>query len=123
LVSFFLLLPDDPAEANDDGRKSWPSGHTSLSFATMSFLSFWLSAKCGLFTNHRRRGMLGIVLLCMAPYILSFFIAASRIYDYWHHPSDINTGIIIGLLCSLLGSSQFFHLDGSPVNRIKSESE
>lgn len=60
---------------------SFPSGHTTSSFATLGVLWFMNS---GLF----------YVFLIMA-----ILIAFSRIYLYLHYPSDVFAGIILGLIC------------------------
>jgi undecaprenyl-diphosphatase len=62
---------------------SFPSGHTSSSFAVV-----------GVFYN----STLSIYL----PYILvlAILISFSRLYLYVHYPSDVLIGVILGLICS-----------------------
>ncbi|AGK96256.1 phosphatase PAP2 family protein [Clostridium pasteurianum] len=61
---------------------SFPSGHTSSSFAVAGVLSMYF---------HQYR----IIFMSVA-----FLIALSRLYLYVHYPTDIIGGIIIGILCS-----------------------
>lgn len=63
---------------------SFPSGHTVSSFAVAEMLSMYFSQYKLIF--------IGVALL----------IAFSRLYLYVHYPSDIISGIIIGILCSKL---------------------
>lgn len=63
---------------------SFPSGHTSSSFASATALA-----------SHGRSW--GI-----AAYILAALIAFSRLYLYVHFPSDVAAGMLIGLLCGAL---------------------
>ncbi len=64
---------------------SFPSGHTVSSFA----------AAFGLFIYHKK---LGIVAL-----IWAILVAVSRLYMYVHYPTDVLTGIVIGILCAVIG--------------------
>lgn len=64
---------------------SFPSGHASASFAAAVAMCFW----------NKRFGALAIVLAS----IISF----SRLYLYVHYPSDVIAGIVIGIICGLLG--------------------
>lgn len=63
---------------------SFPSGHTSSSFAVAGVLSMY-------FSEYK------IIFMAIA-----FLIALSRLYLYVHYPTDIIGGIIIGILCSKL---------------------
>ena len=61
---------------------SFPSGHTMSSFAAATIL-FYMNKKIGSFA-----------------YILASRIAFSRLYLYVHFPSDVLTGLIVGVLLS-----------------------
>lgn len=63
---------------------SFPSGHTTSSFAA-----------AGVLAKYFKHYALGF-------FILASLIAFSRLYLYVHYPSDIISGIIIGILCSKL---------------------
>ncbi|MGN0299298.1 MAG: phosphatase PAP2 family protein [Lachnospiraceae bacterium] len=65
---------------------SFPSGHTSASFAVVAALC-------------RQRSKLWIPSL-----ILAILIAFSRLYLYVHYPTDVLGGLVIGLAFGWLGS-------------------
>ena len=76
-----------------DGMRSTPSGHSSISFACMLYLSLWIWGQFRVF--QRNTPMYAFVLLCM-PLLLAFYIALSRTQDYRHHFGDVFMGGIIG---------------------------
>lgn len=72
-----LLIPR-PADA------SFPSGHTSASFAAATVL---------LLTKWKGR---------WAALVLAGLIAFSRLYLYVHFPTDVLGGLVLGVICGLL---------------------
>lgn len=68
---------------------SFPSGHTASSFAA-----------AGIFFSMDNKFSILII-------ILASLIAFSRIYLNVHYPTDVFTGIILGLLCSKLVVTMF----------------
>jgi len=88
-------------QANGDrimeGRMSFPSGHSSLSFCGMGILVwFFLGNVCRL--GNTRKKIYSSLSMC--PWIYSCIVATSRLVDNWHHPSDIIAGSILGIFCS-----------------------
>lgn len=78
-----------------DGRRSFPSGHSSAAFVTMSFVSLFLAGKtaalcfgvtprCGAFLRSR------FVRLCLVllPFVFAAWVAITRIEDYVGYSSD-----------------------------------
>ena len=63
---------------------SFPSGHTSSSFAAATALS----------AHGRSWGI--------PAYILAVLIAFSRLYLYVHFPSDVLAGAVVGIICGIL---------------------
>ncbi|TMX00176.1 hypothetical protein EJD97_001297 [Solanum chilense] len=88
-----------------EGHKSFPSGHTSLSFAGLGFLSLYLSGKIQVFDC---RGHVAKLCLVLLPLLLASLVAISRVDDYWHHWQDVFAGGLIGLVVATLCYLQFF---------------
>nr|CAB3473814.1 unnamed protein product [Digitaria exilis] len=72
-----------------EGHKSFPSGHTSLSFAGLGFLSWYLAGKITVFD---RRGHVAKLCVVLVPLLAAAMIAISRVDDYWHHWQDVCAG-------------------------------
>ncbi len=66
---------------------SFPSGHTTASFAAATAIAIMLGKRFGI-----------------PALILALFIALSRLYVGVHYPSDVLAGVIIGVVCGVLGS-------------------
>ncbi|XP_031249409.1 lipid phosphate phosphatase 2-like isoform X1 [Pistacia vera] len=88
-----------------EGHKSFPSGHTSWSFAGLGFLSVYLSGKIKAFDQ---RGHVAKLCLVLLPLLLAALVAVSRVSDYWHHWQDVFAGGIIGLVVASICYLQFF---------------
>lgn len=63
---------------------SFPSGHTSSSFASATTIFQW----------NKKVGIIALV--------LAFAIAFSRLYNYVHFPTDIIAGALFGIFTSML---------------------
>ncbi|KAJ4972794.1 hypothetical protein NE237_005968 [Protea cynaroides] len=96
-----------------EGHKSFPSGHTSWSFAGLGFLSLYLSGKVKAFD---RRGHVAKLCIVLLPLLLASLVAVSRVDDYWHHWQDVFAGGLLGLIVATFCYLQFFpppyHPDG-----------
>ena len=68
-----------------EGRKSFPSGHTAISFAGLGYLSLYLAARLQAVRSHPAAGELWKLPVVVAPWLLALHIALSRISDFWHH--------------------------------------
>ncbi|XP_010270644.1 PREDICTED: lipid phosphate phosphatase 2-like [Nelumbo nucifera] len=88
-----------------DGYKSFPSGHTSWSFAGLGFLSLYLSGKMKAFDRRGHAAKLCIVLL---PLLVAFLVGVSVADDYMHHWQDIFAGGLLGLLVATICYLQYF---------------
>lgn len=88
-----------------EGHKSFPSGHTSWSFAGLGFLSWYLSGKARVFDRSGHVAKLCIVFL---PLLLAALVAVSRVDDYWHHWQDVFAGGLLGMTVSSFCYLQFF---------------
>jgi len=109
-----------------DGFRSFFSGHSSLSFAGLGFLSFYLAGKMHLFD---KRGHTSKAWIALAPFSAAALVAISRSMDYRHHWHDILVGSALGIVMSYFSyrqyypslESEFCHRPYSP--RIKREDE
>ncbi|GAA5905001.1 hypothetical protein JCM6882_002415 [Rhodosporidiobolus microsporus] len=115
-----------------DGRRSFPSGHSSTAWQGLLFLTLYLAGKNGAFayfTPSLRslaplpsprpsrvpvliRSLLSSHLLrlivALAPLSLAVWIPITRLEDNYHHPTDILAGSTIGALCALAGYLLYF---------------
>ncbi|KAK7025212.1 lipid phosphate phosphatase 1 [Favolaschia claudopus] len=92
-----------------DGRRSFPSGHSSAVFAGMTFLSLWLAGQtaawcfqtplpvASLRSSRLLRFVLSLLPLCWAT-----FVAITRLEDYRHHKEDVIGGAVLGAVCSTI---------------------
>jgi diacylglycerol diphosphate phosphatase/phosphatidate phosphatase len=81
------------------GRKSFPSGHTSMSFSGFVYCSLYLAAWLRIGRDEGRIGRWdGTWKLCvvLAPTVLAIFVGLTRIHDYWHHWEDVTVGALLG---------------------------
>ncbi|EOY04101.1 Lipid phosphate phosphatase 3 isoform 6 [Theobroma cacao] len=88
-----------------EGHKSFPSGHTSGSFAGLGFLSLYLSGKVKAFDHRGHVAKLCIVFL---PLLVASLVGISRVDDYWHHWQDVFAGGLLGLVVATFCYLQFF---------------
>ncbi|KAF5745239.1 lipid phosphate phosphatase 2 [Tripterygium wilfordii] len=97
-----------------EGHKSFPSGHTSGSFAGLGFLSWYLSGKIRAFD---RGGHVAKLCYVFLPLLIAALVGVSRVDDYWHHWQDVFAGALIGTTVASFCYLQFFpppyDMDGS----------
>lgn len=109
-----------------DGWRSFFSGHSSLSFAGLGFLAFYLAGKLHLFD---RRGHTTKAWIALTPLAGASLVAISRSMDYRHHWHDILVGSIVGLVLAYFSYRQYFPSLASPLShrpyapRIESEED
>lgn len=78
-----------------ESDKSFPSGHTTAAFSTMTALFL---------TGDKRWSW--------AAWIFAFLMGLSRIYLMVHYPSDVLGGIVVGLAAGMLGTLLAMKLPG-----------
>ncbi|KIM49414.1 hypothetical protein M413DRAFT_438592 [Hebeloma cylindrosporum] len=96
-----------------DGFRSFFSGHSSLSFAGLGFLSFYLAGKMHLFDS---RGHTTKAWLAFSPFMAATLVAVSRTMDYRHHWQDVLVGSLIGTLFSFFSYRQYYPDLSSPLS-------
>ena len=91
-----------------EGRRSFPSGHTSMSFAGFVYCSLYLAAwlRVGR-DDHRDAGRASWhgtwkLAVVVAPIVAATFIGLTRIRDYWHHWEDVTVGALLGTAFAVL---------------------
>lgn len=88
-----------------EGHKSFPSGHSSWSFAGLGFLAWYLAGKLRAFD---RRGHVAKLCIILLPLLCASLVAISRVDDYWHHWQDVFTGGFLGFFIASICYLQFF---------------
>ncbi|XP_004926343.1 phospholipid phosphatase 5 [Bombyx mandarina] len=101
-----LVCTGDPMVVMD-GRKSFPSGHSSLSFCSLGVASVWLCGRLG--TTSRRRGSAARVLITLCPLVVAGIVALSRSCDYHHHWEDILVGSLLGFTIAVFCYRQYYN--------------
>ncbi|KAI0003550.1 acid phosphatase/Vanadium-dependent haloperoxidase [Xylariaceae sp. FL0662B] len=81
-----------------DGWRSFPSGHSSLSFGGLGYLALFLAGQLRIFRDKKD---LGRSLVCFAPLVGATMIAISRCQDYRHDVYDVCVGSLLGFTVSL----------------------
>ncbi|KAJ3956806.1 hypothetical protein N0V92_006629 [Colletotrichum tropicale] len=71
-----------------DGWRSFPSGHSSFSFAGLGFLSIFLAGQLHIFRHNSGGRDLSRALICLVPLLGAALIAISRCEDYRHDVYD-----------------------------------
>lgn len=90
-----------------EGLKSFPSGHSSISFASLGFTALYLAGKLQCFASHGR-GQSWRLCLCVLPLAIALAIAVSRTCDYHHHWQDVFIGSLMGWAIAHLCYRQYF---------------
>lgn len=104
-----------------DGMRSTPSGHSSISFAGMLYLTLWLYGQTQVFV---KRQPIYLTLACSLPLLLSSYIALSRTQDYRHHFMDIVLGTTLGVFMSATVYHRYFNgIFSEDSNKVAEEGE
>lgn len=88
-----------------DGFKSFPSGHSSSSFAGLFYLSIYLAGKLHVLDA---KGEVWRSFIVMVPTLGAALITGTRIMDARHHPFDVITGALLGILVAWGAYRQYF---------------
>jgi len=88
-----------------DGFKSFPSGHSSVSFAGLFYLSIYIAGKLHVLDA---KGEVWRTFLVMVPALGAALITGTRIMDARHHPFDVISGALLGILVAWGSYRQYF---------------
>mmetsp|Transcript_2948 Transcript_2948/g.3412 ORF Transcript_2948/g.3412 Transcript_2948/m.3412 type:complete len:284 (+) Transcript_2948:72-923(+) len=99
-----------------DAHRSFPSGHSSMSFAAMLFLSLYALGKVNAAVSKPfRLPLIGdidltnvLLLLALSPMAVAFWISSSRIRENDHHPADVVGGAVIGSAWAVFWYSRYY---------------
>lgn len=78
-----------------EARKSFPSGHSSLSFSAAIFTTFFLTRRLRLMDIHTSHKSLKMIYVAF-PMLIAMLVAISRVIDFHHHFGDIIAGAGLG---------------------------
>ena len=81
-----------------DGWRSFPSGHSSFSFAGLGYLAIFLAGQLHIFRFSRGGRDLSRALFCLVPLLGATMIAITRLEDYRHDVYDVCFGGLLGLV-------------------------
>merc|ERR1712126_246106 len=89
-----------------EARLSFMSGHSSYSFFCAMYLVIFLQLRVHKLpeTGSSMKNTIRLLFKVVTPYIqfgllvLAFFIALTRVSDYFHHPLDVLTGSMVGII-------------------------
>ncbi|XP_016954179.1 phospholipid phosphatase 5 isoform X1 [Drosophila biarmipes] len=95
-----------PGDINE-GRKSFPSGHSSFAFASFGFIAYYVGAKLHAF-DIRGRGHTWRLCIAVIPLLIALLVAVSRTCDYHHHWQDVTFGGLIGLFAGYISYRQYY---------------
>lgn len=90
-----------------EGRRSFPSGHSSSAFGGMGFISLLLT---DIFFVFDGSGRIYKFLIFLIPLLTASLVSISRIVDYRHHWDDVLVGSLIGCLSAATGYYYFYPL-------------
>ncbi|KAJ1740427.1 hypothetical protein LPJ78_002982 [Coemansia sp. RSA 989] len=96
----------------NEGFRSFPSGHTSLAFAGMTYVAYYMAGKLHVFD---RQGFTYKSFMVFMPLLVAATVGATRVADYWHHPTDVFAGAVIGICTATFSYHQYYPLLFSPV--------
>ena len=91
----------------NEGRRSFPSGHTSLCFAGLGFASLFFAGQFRLFNQHGALLISWATSLFLAPALAAGFVGVSRIVDNRHHWQDVLVGALLGF-CTAYASYRIY---------------
>eukprot|EP00731_Ephydatia_muelleri_P020380 Em0013g107a len=114
---FFRCFPDGQASSNlwctgdpqvvDEGRKSFPSGHTAWFFCCFGYLSLYMCGKLQCFVQEGR-GKSWRLCVAMVPLMAATGVGVSRIHDNMHHWDDVVVGGMIGAIIAAVCYLQYY---------------
>lgn len=113
-------LSDDPDEAEAillDGRRSFFSGHSSNAFSVFTYTSLAIGGNYVWGDDATPQSRAAGIFAQGALMTTASFVAASRLIDGRHHPSDVLSGAAVGLAFANFSYWRRFDSAGNPRGR------
>ncbi|ORX69657.1 acid phosphatase/Vanadium-dependent haloperoxidase, partial [Linderina pennispora] len=88
-----------------DGMRSFPSGHSSFSFAGLTYLALWLAGHLNVGDG---RGRTYKAFVVFVPELAAMLVAVSRTKDYRHHWQDVLAGSILGVVMAWISYRHYY---------------
>jgi len=119
------LCASDPERVRE-ANLSFPSGHSSLASCGMTFLALhllrdrnrrsrrWRRSRGGVGRRRRRTrapppaAVIETLVVVCGPIGWALFVAASRLVDRWHHPSDVLAGLGLGAVAASIAHGAWY---------------
>jgi len=95
------------------GRKSFPSGHSSLSFCALGFMALYVAGQLRTFASRGLNGGWKLI-LPLLPLLVATLIAISRTCNYRHHFTDVIAGGALGLFIVYIVYRQYYRSLSDP---------
>ena len=102
-ISTLNLVCDSNSDEKvvEEGRKSFPSGHSSIAFVSFSFIAFYVWGKTLAFARYGKRRSWRFS--TGWPFIIfAVYVCLSRTQDYRHHWTDVLGGGLLGLFTAYI---------------------
>lgn len=93
-----------------EAHLSFPSGHSSLISSGMTFLVWYgHGARARSTSQYGEMSRFFSLIICTClPLAWALFVAASRLVDHWHHPSDVLAGLGLGFTASTIAYHHWY---------------
>lgn len=96
-----LICENTDEKEVEEGRKSFPSGHSSIAFVSFAFVAFYIWGKCLAFARYGKRRSWRFA--TGWPFIIfATYVCLSRTQDYRHHWTDVLGGGLLGLFTAYI---------------------
>lgn len=93
----------------NDAFRSFPSGHSSMTFGGLTYLTLYLAGRMSLFVPFSKHGRhIYSFIIAFAPMVVAAWVAVTRISDFRHKLSDVIAGTLLGLIGGVI-SYRFYH--------------
>lgn len=111
LQYMYKIFPENKYSLNQQSHRSFPSGHASTIATGLGYIIIFLLDQAYQFHKHIYNKkystyyLLGnriYVYLSIMFFIIIIWVGVTRIRDYWHFPSDVFSGWLIGFIISFI---------------------